>query len=261
MSIPKIIHLCWFGRGDYPPLAELCIQSWKKLLPDYEIKIWNEDTFDVNCCAYTKAAYEAKRWAFVTDYVRLYALQQYGGVYMDTDLEVLRDFSTLLEGKSFVGSYIEGGLISAGFLASVRNHPFVERLMSYYHEESEKLNRGEMIEFIMNPLIFTEIAMEDYGFSLRENEFSHGDIRIYPLEYFMPYKKLTFGSSYGHWRFRLTDRTYAIHHDMSSWHKRNPIKKFVKDCVRLLLPQKMYLSMKVNKNEASIRERKQNSST
>lgn len=256
MKIPKIIHLCWFGRGTYPALAEICIQSWKKFLPDYEIKVWNEDTFDVNSCSYTKAAYEAKKWAFVTDYVRLFALQQYGGVYMDTDLEVLRDFTPLLEGKGFVGSYIEGGLISAGILASVAAHPFVSRLLSYYQGEADKIDLGEPIDFVMNPLIFTEIAVEEYGFSLRDTIFSQGDMIIYPLEYFMPYKKLTFGSKFGHWRFKLSDQTYAIHHDMSSWHKRNPVTKFVKDCVRLLLPQKLYLSMKINKNEAAIRGRK-----
>lgn len=255
MSIPKIIHLCWFGKGKYPPLAERCIQSWKKLLPDYEIMIWNEESFDVTSCYYTQMAYASKKWAFVTDYVRLYALKRYGGVYMDTDLEVIRDFTSLLEGKGFVGSYIEGGLISAGFLASVPEHPFVDDLLSYYYKESAKGETGDPVEFIMNPLIFTQIAVQKYGFSLSEHSFSKGDITIYPLEYLMPYKKLTFGSSYGHWRFRLTDRTYAIHHDMSSWHKRNPAKKFIKDCVRLLLPQKVYLSMKIKKNEAAIRER------
>ena len=252
MSIPKIIHLCWFGRGAYPPLAELCIQSWKKILPEYEIKIWNEDTFDVNACGYTKQAYENKKWAFVTDYVRLYALKQFGGVYMDTDLEVLQDFSPLLEKNGFVGSYIEGGLISAGFLASVPGHPFVTDLLSYYDAESEKADRGEAVEFIMNPLIFTRIAIQKYGFSLRDEGFSFEDIVIYPLEFLMPYKKLTFGATYGHWRYRLYDHTYAIHHDMSSWHKRNPVKKFVKDCVRLILPQDTYLKMKIKKNEAII---------
>ena len=256
MNIPKIIHLCWFGKGTYPPLAELCIQSWRNFLPDYEIKVWNEESFDVNSCTYTKMAYDAKKWAFVTDYVRLYALQQYGGVYMDTDLEVLGDFSSLLEGKGFVGSYIEGGLISAGFLASIPNHPFVNELLSYYDKESAKGDKGEVIEFVMNPLIYTQIAVENYGFSLREESFEKNDITIYPLEYFMPYKKLTFGTTFGHWRFRLTDKSYAIHHDMSSWHKRNPVNKFVKDCVRLFMPQKTYLSMKIKKNEAAIRERK-----
>ena len=88
--IPKIIHYCWFGRGEKPELAKRCIASWKKHCPDYEIKEWNEDNFDINSYPYAKEAYDKRRLAFVSDVVRLYALYQEGGIYMDTDVEVLK---------------------------------------------------------------------------------------------------------------------------------------------------------------------------
>ena len=248
MGIPKVIHLCWFGKGKYPPLAEMCIESWKKYLPDYEIRIWCEDNFNVASCAYTKKAYEEKRWAFVSDYVRLYVLYEYGGVYMDTDLEVIRSFSHLLENRRFVRSYIEGGLITAGFLACEAGHPFVKNLLEYYDEESSKIEKNEKSDYVMNPLIFTRIAVKQYEFCIEDTEFYNEEITIYPMDYFMPYRKISFGESFSHWKFRITENTCTIHHDMSSWHKSGKINKLVKASVRLLLPQKIYTSIKIKKN-------------
>lgn len=248
MSIPKIIHLCWFGRGDYPPLAEMCIKSWGQFLSDYQIMIWNEDSFDINECSYTKKAYDERRWAFVSDYVRLKALYQYGGVYMDTDLEVIKDFSPLLEQKQFVSSYIEGGLITAGFIACEAYHPFIKKILDYYDEESLELENEQKINFIMNPLIFTKIAIENYDFKLTDNCLLKDEITIYPLDFFMPYKKIGFGKSFAHWKYRITKNTCTIHHDMSSWHKSRTIKKLVAATVRFIMPQKKYIRMKVKKN-------------
>ena len=101
--IPKIIHYCWFGRGKMPELAQKCLDSWKKQLPEYDYKLWNEDNFDINSVPYVKEAYEARKFAFVTDYVRLYALYHFGGVYMDTDVEVLKPLDRFLELPAFSG--------------------------------------------------------------------------------------------------------------------------------------------------------------
>ena len=95
--IPKKIHYCWFGGNPLPPLAVKCIESWKKYLPDYEIKEWNESNFDLNYNDYVREAYEAKKWAFITDVVRLYAMVTEGGIYMDTDVEVLKPLDELLQ--------------------------------------------------------------------------------------------------------------------------------------------------------------------
>lgn len=100
--IPKIIHYCWFGRGKMPELAERCIASWKKHLPEYQYILWNEDNFDITSVPYVKEAYEARKFAFVTDYVRLYALYHFGGVYMDTDVEVLKPLDRFLDLPAFL---------------------------------------------------------------------------------------------------------------------------------------------------------------
>ena len=104
--IPKVIHYCWFGRNPLPPLALKCIESWKKFFPDYEIKEWNEDNFDINIIPYTKEAYEAKKYAFVSDYARFWILYQYGGVYFDTDVEVIKDMRPLVVCGNFMGKEI-----------------------------------------------------------------------------------------------------------------------------------------------------------
>lgn len=101
--IPKIIHYCWFGRGSLPELAQKCIASWKKYLPDYEIKEWNEDNFDVNIIPYTAEAYAQKKYAFVSDYARFWILYKYGGIYFDTDVEVIRSIDDIIAKGNFMG--------------------------------------------------------------------------------------------------------------------------------------------------------------
>lgn len=111
--IPKKIHYCWFGRNPLPELAVRCIESWKKYCPDYEIIEWNEDNYDINKISYVKEAYQARKWAFVTDYVRLDVVNQYGGIYLDTDVELLKSLDPLLKYKSFFGME-EGKFIATG---------------------------------------------------------------------------------------------------------------------------------------------------
>ena len=101
--IPKKIHYCWFGRGEKPKLAKKCIESWKKYCPDYEIVEWNEDNFDINQNEYTKYCYNNKKFAFLSDYARLMVVYKEGGIYFDTDVEVVRSFDDLLNNKAFVG--------------------------------------------------------------------------------------------------------------------------------------------------------------
>ncbi|RGX78343.1 hypothetical protein DXA68_12330 [Bacteroides stercorirosoris] len=103
VMIPKIIHYCWFGGKPLPPKAKKYIESWKKFCPDYEIKEWNESNFDVHCCRYVEEAYNAKKWAFVSDYARFLALYNEGGIYFDTDIEVLKPFDNLLGCGAFFG--------------------------------------------------------------------------------------------------------------------------------------------------------------
>ena len=93
--VPKIIHYCWFGTKEIPPMEKACMESWKKYLPDYEVKLWNESNFNLTVCKYVQEAYAAKKYAFVSDFCRIYALYEYGGIYFDTDVEVLKSFDIL----------------------------------------------------------------------------------------------------------------------------------------------------------------------
>ena len=130
--IPKKIHYCWFGRNELPPLAKKCIASWKKYCPDYEIIEWNEDNFDVSLNAYTRYCYENKKWAFLSDFVRLQVIHDHGGIYFDTDVEVVSSFDSLLMYDAFYcfenDSYLATGL---GF-ASVAHHPSVATMLKMY---------------------------------------------------------------------------------------------------------------------------------
>ena len=110
--IPRIVHYCWFGHGQKPALAIKCIDSWKRLMPDFELKEWNESNFDISVCSYVKEAYESRKFAFVADYVRLYALATEGGVYMDSDVEVIRSLKPFLGHIAFTGYQNGGGCIT-----------------------------------------------------------------------------------------------------------------------------------------------------
>src|SRR4051794_6708390 len=121
-KIPKIIHYCWFGRGDYSDLVMKCMKSWKAYLPDYKIVLWNEDNFDVNMNDFVRQAYEQRKYAFVSDYVRLYALYQSGGIYMDSDVEVVKSIDEFLHHRAFLG-YEKTELLQTGVMAAEKEHP------------------------------------------------------------------------------------------------------------------------------------------
>ena len=129
--IPKIIHYCWFGRGEKPSQAQMCIESWKKILPEYQLKEWNEDNFDINQNRYVREAYENRKFAFVTDYVRLYALYNEGGVYMDTDVEVLGSYDPFLHHHAFSGFETDGN-VPTGMMAAEKGSLWAKDLLDQY---------------------------------------------------------------------------------------------------------------------------------
>ena len=153
-KIPKVIHFCWFGGAEYPDLIKNCMASWEKYLPEYEIVKWSEENFDVNCNQYVKEAYENKKWAFITDYVRLYALYNYGGVYLDSDVEVLKPIDEFLDNEAFSG-FESRDTVPTAIMASVKGQRFMGELLHDYDNRKLILEDGS-IDMTANTVVITE---------------------------------------------------------------------------------------------------------
>ena len=206
-KIPKVIHYCWFGRGKLPKLAKKCIKSWKKYLPDYEIKEWNEDNFDINSNQYVREAYEAKKYAFVSDYVRLYALYNYGGIYMDTDVEVIKSLDEFLIHEAFSG-FESPKDIPTGIMGCIKGHRLFKEFLGYYNDRSF-INEDGSFDQTTNVAIMTKIC-EKYGLIKNNQLQTINGFTIYPKTYFCPL-------NYNNKENDFTDNTYTIHHFSGSW--------------------------------------------
>lgn len=204
--IPKKIHFCWFGPNQYSPMVEKCIASWNKKLIGWEIILWNEKNSPIDH-PFVKKALTDKKYAFVADYVRFYALYNYGGVYLDTDIEIVKNLTPLLDNEFFSGSEdCEGQYVSAGVVGSVSGHIYLEQVLNYY----DNLKKYET-----SPAILTKI--------FNNNKFSN--ISIYSHEYFYPYNPYDKNQKVKQLFFcDITKNTYAIHHWNFSW-KRTKIQK------------------------------------
>lgn len=206
-KIPKIIHYCWFGRVEKPKLAKKCIKSWKKFLPDYEIIEWNEDNFDINSNLYVKQAYEAKKYAFVSDYVRLYALYNYGGIYMDTDVEVLKSLDKFLQYEAFIG-FESKQLCGTGIIGSEKKNLMIKEFLELY-DNIKFINDDGSLNQTTNVSMITDLFTK-YGVELNDTQQSIKGMEIFPKTYFCP---LNYGD--GHTEF--SKDTYTIHHFAGSW--------------------------------------------
>ena len=205
--IPKKIHYCWFGRSEKPKLAEKCIERWKKYCPDYEIIEWNEDNFDINSNQYVKEAYENKKFAFVTDYVRLFALVNNGGIYMDTDVEVVRSLDEFLFHEAFSG-FEEGAWIPTGLMACEKNFPLFNEYLSYY-DDAKFINEDGSLNMTTNTFTIT-LMTEKYGLK-RNGQFQIiQGFALYPREVFCPLDNAT-GA------LHKNEQTAAIHWFSKSW--------------------------------------------
>lgn len=186
--IPKIIHYCWFGKNPKPELAEKCIESWRKYCPDYEIVEWNEDNFDINSNLYVKQAYEARKYAFVTDYVRLYAIYTQGGIYMDTDVMVLRNIDEFLKHEAFSG-FESKTKIPTGIMASEKGQPVVGELLHYY-DDAKFLKADGSYNMTTNVEIITDM-LTPKGFIPNGRFQIVSGFALYPQNIFCPeHKKL-----------------------------------------------------------------------
>jgi mannosyltransferase OCH1-like enzyme len=239
--IPKKVHYCWFGGAEMPKMVKWCIKSWKKYLPDYEFKLWNENNFDVNSIPFVKEAYQARKWAYVTDYVRLYALYTEGGIYLDSDEKVLKPLDEFLK-YDFVASHeyftgifetertklnpqtslpynpnekIKGLYILAAPLFAIKGHPFIKDCMNYYENNHFMFQEGTEIhkEQIIGRII-TKIG-EKYGYiyNAKEQNLKNGMIIKRP-EIFV-----------NHAMF-LCSKSYIVHLSLASWNDQIPKDTF-----------------------------------
>lgn len=208
--IPKIIHYCWFGGNPLPELAKKCIESWKKYCPDYDIKRWDETNFDLDCCDYVREAYQEKKWAFVSDYARFKILYENGGIYFDTDVELIKSINDIVENGAFMGLEESSKVsVATGLgLGAEKGSFLLEEILDNYHHSHFEKNENGSYETVVTRV--TDIVLK-HGDILQPNEISDvAGIRIYPAEYFCP---LDFYTG----KMTITNNTRSIHHYTASW--------------------------------------------
>lgn len=206
--IPKIIHYCWFGGNPKPESFYICLESWKKYLPDYEIVEWNESNFDLNSCQYVNLAVKKGQWAFVSDYARAQALYQQGGIYMDIDVEVKLPLDEFLHHRAFSGFETKGSPFTA-LWAAEKGHPWPKKVIDFYHDKTD-------FDLTTNTVFVSELLVNEYKVDSERDEYQElaDGIAIYPSTYFcldLP-------------------KNFASHHFIGTWHKRdtpNPYKDYV----------------------------------
>jgi mannosyltransferase OCH1-like enzyme len=211
--IPKVIHYCWFGRNPLPASALRCIESWKRYLPGYEIVEWNEDNFDVREIPYVAQAYDAGKYAFVSDYARFWVLHNYGGLYFDTDVEVVAPMDDILESGPYMGmeKTLSGDIAvnpGLGFAAEPGMELLGELLLMYsglqFRNADGSLNQTTIVKHTTDMLL-------KYGYTHEDKKQKCAGFQIYPVEYFCPL-------DYRTGRLAKTAYTRTIHHYASTWH-------------------------------------------
>ena len=208
-SQKKYIHYCWFGSKPLPKLAKKCLKSWKKYLPDYEIIKWSEKNVNLDECPFVRGAYDNKKWAFVADYFRCKALKEMGGIYFDTDMEVIKDITDLLKDDTFLGVE-DTGFVAVGVWYEKNKNAFLPTELLKVYQKFENFDINKMSDLSI-PKLISEI-LSDYGLVKGENEKQvlNGNIVIYPRDYFYPY-------SYARDNNMFSDNTCMIHYYDASW--------------------------------------------
>ena len=216
--IPKVIHYCWFGHNPLPEMAQRCIDSWRKFFPDYEIKEWNEQNFDVFMVPYIAEAYKAKKYAFVSDYARFWIIYKYGGLYFDTDVEVIRAMEDIVTKGAFMGYEDEtGGCVSHRSIApglgigAEPGNPFYKEVLDIYSNRHLFSWDGRMMDTVVK---ITTALMNEKGIRNNANGIDEVEgIALYPEDFFCP-------KNYYTGVLHITENTRSIHHYSATWVKK-----------------------------------------
>jgi len=238
-KIPKILHYVWVGGNPLTPLAEKCIESWKKFCPDYEIIRWDESNFDIESNLYCKQAYDNKKWAFASDYMRLWVLHEHGGIYMDTDVEVTKPLDKFLSLPAFSG-FEKKEYIPTGIIAAAKGNLWTKKMLSYYDNDKSFIKPNGSLDLTTNVVTITNMTKEMYP-ELRldgtEQHLEH--VSFYPADFFCPIdlktKILT-----------ETKNTHTIHHFSGSWLHRGVMYKTLR-CFKKMFGQHREESYKKRK--------------
>lgn len=211
--IPKIIHYCWFGGNEKPDYVKRCIDSWRKYCPDYEIIEWNESNFDTTKNIYCHEAYKAKKWAFVANMARLVVLEKYGGIYMDTDVEVVMPFDNLLTYGAFM-CFEKRDSVSIGTLGVEKGNPIIADFLTPYKNRHFVREDGSY-DLTTNLKIITSVLTSKYHLALNgQKQVLPHDVLVLPMESFIAKDSMT------GW-IMADESTYAIHHYSASWYDNN----------------------------------------
>ncbi len=212
--IPKIIHYCWMSEDPYPEEIQKCIDSWRKILPDYEFWLWDSNRFDMNSSVWVKEAFAARKYAFCADYIRCYALYTYGGIYLDSDVEVLKSFNDLLHLPYFIGME-SVGYFEAATMGCEKGFKLFDKMLEHYKGRHFFDENGEP-DIVIIPKVMMKIAQTDYRLVQIDNieifDYSSDVISVFPYDYFSPID--TRGKRHV---LRQTIHTYSIHHFASAW--------------------------------------------
>ena len=211
--IPKIIHYCWLSGDPYPESIQRCIDSWKRILPDYELVLWDTKRFDLSSSKWVQQAFESKKYAFAADYIRMYALYHFGGIYLDSDVEVLKPFDDLLQLPYFLGQENTPSGIEAATLGSEKGWPLAKLMLDRYDSKEFKGENGHM-DLRSLPYMLRRCIEFNYRYNLIDDisqfDFDETVINVFPVDFFSPKKWDTS-------KITVTDNTYSIHHFAASW--------------------------------------------
>lgn len=245
--IPKIIHYCWFGGKPLPKSAEKCIASWRKFLPDYEIKEWNESNFDVNCTRYTAEAYKARKFAYVSDYARFWVLYHYGGLYFDVDVEIIKSLDDIIARGPFMGceskaqdgaSPLSLGIAPGLGLGVTPGFEMIKALLEIYESLSfEKENANRQKGIYKTVVAYTTELLVEHGLQNTSEVQCVGGVFIYPKDYFNPLEHIN--------QLKITSNTRSIHWYDGTWQPRR--YKFFRGFVRMIGPKVYSLFLKARR--------------
>lgn len=235
--IPKVIHYCWFGGNPLPESAKKCIASWRKFMPDYEIKEWNESNFDVNIIPYTAEAYKAKKYAFVSDYARFWILFHHGGLYFDTDVEVIAPLDDIISRGPFIGCCKDaptGKEVAPGLGLGVNpGLGLYKEILDVYASlhfinDDGNMNLKTVVDYVTDLLC-------KHGLENKTGIQQVAGVYIYPVDYFCPI-------SVNDGKLRITKNTRTIHHYAQSW--QSPIRKYGRKIVLMVGGDKLKCLLK-----------------